>query len=308
MTKEAQHPRGALVLSFDLELGWGSVENQMWRQLEREQVFERTRPAMESLLQTMRSLDVPALWAVVGALCQKYGAYNLEYVPTEVRQGIEDMLQSAQPTTVDGRDLVEAIVSEPIGHLLGCHSYAHVRYGHRVADNHFVAADLSMFARYRPLTGNWAPVIIFPCNEEAHLDEIYQAGYRCCRASAHPPVKSGGVKRWFDRTRRMFTCPPLSTSRDIGPGFQRWTDSLLFNTGRRAALVPWVLRRARRGLRRAVKEGGTLHVWTHPFNLAETPELLQSLQTLLYDAARLRDAGRLSILPFGYDVVTNRVS
>ena len=60
------------------------------------------------------------------------------------------------------------------------------------------------------------------------------------------------------------------------------------------------LRRARLGLRNAETSGGTFHLWTHPFNLAnDAPYMLNVLETILQDAVRARDQGRISIDSIG---------
>jgi hypothetical protein len=51
--------RATLILSFDVELGWGAVENDTWRLKEEEGLFERTRPAVSSLLHLLEETEIP---------------------------------------------------------------------------------------------------------------------------------------------------------------------------------------------------------------------------------------------------------
>ena len=55
-----------------------------------------------------------------------------------------------------------------------------------------------------------------------------------------------------------------------------------------------------RGLHLAARTGRVFHLWTHPFNLGvRSEELLEGLDRILGEAACLRDAGELDILPMG---------
>ncbi len=71
---------------------------------------------------------------------------------------------------------------------------------------------------------------------------------------------------------------------------------MLFATrpGRLDAL-PYVYRKASRGLDAAVCTGGALHVWTHPYNFALSWGLSSVFVAFLRLAARLRDEGRLEV-------------
>lgn len=57
------------------------------------------------------------------------------------------------------------------------------------------------------------------------------------------------------------------------------------------------VRKARRGLDRAVKEGKVFHLWFHPFNLCtDRPGMTAALREILSSAANLRDRGLLKIM------------
>lgn len=293
--------RGKFVLSFDLELAWGSVENGAWERLEHEGVFIRTRQAVQSLLDVMDACAMPALWATVGALVEAPQEWQLAYLPDAVRRPIEQMVGRAEPASVDGRDLVQMIREAAVSHRFGCHTYGHARFGHPAMTAEVASRDLELFGQRTILMECGSDVFVFPCNEERYGEVVRQHGYRCCRASTRMPFQGSGWRRWADRLHRLVATPPLAERATLESGLTRCTDSLLYNTGGRAAMVPWLYRRAMRGLRRAAAQRGEYHVWTHPFNLAETAGLLESFQSLLLAAARLRDADQLEISIFGQD-------
>jgi hypothetical protein len=58
--------------------------------------------------------------------------------------------------------------------------------------------------------------------------------------------------------------------------------------------------RAVRGIDRAAERRRISHFWIHPINLAAAPSvMLPAMDQILTHAARLRDAGRIDILPMG---------
>ena len=72
------------------------------------------------------------------------------------------------------------------------------------------------------------------------------------------------------------------------------------NGVRRLLSTDRLVRRARRGLRAAVRRGETFHLWFHPCNFTDRLELMDEqfivLERILAEAAALRQAGRLDIL------------
>jgi hypothetical protein len=67
---------------------------------------------------------------------------------------------------------------------------------------------------------------------------------------------------------------------------------------RRLIPVSWRTRRALKGLRAAVQRHRIFHLWTHPTNLADAMEpMLDGLQAILEQAARLRERGLLRVMP-----------
>ena len=59
------------------------------------------------------------------------------------------------------------------------------------------------------------------------------------------------------------------------------------------------IRRAIRGLDRAVARREIFHLWFHPWNLAGDPDLLRCLDEILAYADRLRGSGDLTVMTMG---------
>ena len=140
-----------------------------------------------------------------------------------------------------------------------------------------------------------------------HFDLLAEAGFRCFR---------GPENKWFEtvpgeRLRaglrlidgRLATTPCVQHVQQTDDRLWMIPSSQFYapfmSVGRHVSLEARVMK-AVKGLRRAAETGGVFHLWTHPFNLGiRTDELLTGLQRILYEAGRLRDAGRLDILPMG---------
>lgn len=283
---------GTLVLSFDTELGWGSIENGLWRRREAAGVFGRTRGMLSTLLDRMDDLEIPATFAVVGGLLVRPDDLDLGHLPLPATRATERALEQAtREDTFYGPDVIEAIAGARVRHEIGCHTYSHTRFTYPGVDEESVRGDLSLFARTLPEGLGTARSLVFPRNEERFEDELKKAGFRAYRGGI-PASKGTRARRLVSSVLRP---PSLSGISEVRPGLLRTGSSLFFNPGyhRRYAL-PLVLAQASRGLGLAARTGGTLHVYNHPFNFAEVPGLLGAYTTFLGRAARLREAGLLS--------------
>lgn len=284
---------GTLVISFDTELGWGAIENGLWRRREAAGVYEKTRQALGLLLKRMDSLEIPATWAIVGGLLEKPGTYDLEHLPLPARRAAERVLSEAREDTFYGPDVVETIKGARVAHEIGCHTYSHTRFTYPAADETFAREELTCFTRVFSAEGlGIAKSLIFPRDEERFPEQVAEAGMKVYRGKSPTP---GGARA--ARLLHAATRPPrLSEISEPRPGLTRTTASVFFNSRRRRPhRLPFVLLQALRGLRLAAATGGTLHVYNHPFNFAEAPGLLGAYGVFLREATRMREAGSLRV-------------
>jgi hypothetical protein len=276
---------GNLVISFDLELGWGSVENGLWRFLERQGVFRKLRPALKRLLAAMDECEVAATWGTVGCLLARPEQRDVAHLPEALRGKATCFLEDAEESSFDGRDLVEMIHASGAQHEFCSHTYSHTRLGYPGLNSEIVGQELKKFADVFPSDLAWSNSLIFPLNQEGYYEQIYQAGFRLVRGKDVDAQTRSLVSKSFE----LIQTPLPSSRSEVFPGLWRETDSMLFNTGRRRWKLPFVRRRARLGLESARRNGSTFHVWTHPFDLAAEPETLTALIHLIRRAAKMRD-------------------
>jgi len=282
---------GCLVISFDTELAWGAIETKRWVQRQANGVYEHTRSVTRQLLEAFDSYEIPATFAIVGGMLEVPGKYSLDHLPEQARDRTRRALRDGLPNSFCGHDMIDMIARSRIRHAIASHSYSHTRFLHPGVTPEFVREDLRHYWRVLPTELNAVPALVFPQNDEGYYPEVRESGFRAIRGSDPEPDSR---YRWQRMLKSVIGSPPLSEIVDVGGGLVRNTGSVPFISGRRRRLL-LVERQARLGLDRAVREGGTLHVWNHPFNFAETPGLLSAFVRFLGIAATLRDQGRLVI-------------
>ena len=90
---------------------------------------------------------------------------------------------------------------------------------------------------------------------------------------------------------------PPPTSKEIidSSGVTRHYGSMLFNDAGNTHRIPLLERRVQLGLSNVVNKNHDLHIWSHPFNFAESEKLLESFRNMIEKIALLRDKGKLQI-------------
>ncbi len=293
---ESEKKLGRIILSFDLELGWGSIENGQYGPLEAAGVFQRTRGALRRLLQVLDDLEVGATWGMVGCLAEAPGQINLDHLPPPIRQSVARAIAVSRPETLDGRDLVEMIVQARAPHAFCSHTYSHFRFHHPLATQAIVERELELAARVISRNLPNTDRFIFPLNQEGYYSSVEAMGVTLCRGTDRN-LRPGWVGR-FRRSWCDLTGPRMSRRSRVGDRLWRVTDSVPMVTGRHPGRLWLVQHQLRRGLVRAAGGDGDLHVWTHPMDLGGQDALLEAVIEFVRAAARLRDQGRIRIERF----------
>jgi hypothetical protein len=99
----------------------------------------------------------------------------------------------------------------------------------------------------------------------------------------------------------LMTEPPVVLPKRVADGLVEIPGSMVYFPAhgfRRMVPVSCRTRRAGKGLDAAVRRRRIFHLWTHPTNLADVMEpMLWGLREILEQVARLRDRGRLAVMP-----------
>lgn len=118
------------VISIDTESIWGRMYSDVKAILLNNP--KRWRDSIDVLLNLFEKYDIPATWAIVGHLfldhCEKEDGIAHKNMP----KSKEDWYDCDPCTDIHrdplyyGKDIVEKIISSPVGHEIGYHSFSHV--------------------------------------------------------------------------------------------------------------------------------------------------------------------------------------
>lgn len=282
---------GKVVFTFDLELAWGAIESGPWQRRETQGVYKRTRDVITTLIDTMDELDIGASWAVVGGLMLEPGLQKLDHLPILAREQIDRAISSGQTESFDGRDLIKIIASSNTKQELCCHSYSHTRADFPGYTEETLNQELLNFSTTLPPGIQFSNKYIFPRNIINFTHILHKHGYHTIRSGNMAPIDNTQLKRTI---YSAVGTPFMSQETIIDSGMRQVSGSLFLNTGyHKAYRLPLISLRTNRGLKSAIQNGGTLHIWCHPFNLAESTGLLSNFISVLKKVSQFRDSGAL---------------
>lgn len=308
-------PRGIFTLSLDFELAWGSRDLYTdpapllrLARITRESVFG-------PLLGHLTRLGAVATWATVGHLflagaARTGGALHPglpeprhRWWPRPWFDGVPEGTEDSAPEFY-GRSLVLRL--RDAGQEIGSHSFSHPIFGDPGCSRETADAELGRCLAEARAVGVELRSFVFPRNVAGHVDLLARHGFTCWRGLEPVWYRDRRVPGTAARLAHIADVatvgrPPTVLPRRDGHGL--WvipaSTSLLPVEGVRR-LIPVRAREERviRCIDAAVADRRICHFWFHPINLAgDPPALLGAVGRILEHAARLRDAGRLDILP-----------
>lgn len=283
MNKMEKKP--AVVFTLDFELGWGSIENGKWAEREAKGVYKRLRNIIPELGKIFSRLEIPSTWGIVGAMNEPQGSQQMEHLPDKFRGLARNALRKGQAQTFDGRDLIEKLAKESRYIRLCSHTYSHTKVDSFRGNEKLFEQEMRLFEK----ATKSLPVerkLIFPQNIEGFYNVLISLDYKKIRGSETGSSIPNGIIRLKNN---LFDSPPASCFSKIGATLIRETGSLFFNA-RSSRLRRMLLSlQTRRGIRKIMNNEGVLHIYNHPFNLAEDSMLYRNYLMLLHEIAEMRD-------------------
>jgi peptidoglycan/xylan/chitin deacetylase (PgdA/CDA1 family) len=304
-----KRPGGALVVSLDFELYWGSRDRRSLA--ESRGNLEGTREAVPRLLEAFRRHGIHATWATVGLLFCDGKAEALQAAPAR-RPSYDDPNLSPYPHLESMRDedaalhfapdLVRRILDTP-GQELATHTFAHyycLEPGQTAAQ---LREDLAAAQRLaRTKFGRTLESLVFPRNQagRAAIELLKEVGILCYRGNERAWCYRARNRESESRLRRLvrlldtyFDVSGANTYPLAGPA-ERPVDLpssrfLRPYSPRLRALDGLRLRRIRSAMATAARRGEVFHLWWHPENFGtRTSENLAFLERVLAAFDRLR--------------------
>jgi len=298
MNQVDQNKTGKLIISLDFELGWGSIENGFWRKRQAAGVYERLRKDMATFIDFLDEREITLSWATVGAMVSDRHQQDFSHIPDELQSKYKEFIDTANPLTADGRDLYELVLRATSRQHICSHTFSHVRFSYPNFTEEAITQDLLLSKASKQDSPSPIQELVFPLNHDPSYKPLALAGYNLGRSK--PAYKYGADKGKVAKVMNQIILPPPMTIENVdNDGVTHHSGSMFFNwPGAHTAIrKQYVKNAAYRGLRKAVRDKETLHLWLHPYNLAEIPHLQQELQIYLEEACKLRSKGLLEICP-----------
>ncbi|MDP2307732.1 MAG: polysaccharide deacetylase family protein [Pseudomonadota bacterium] len=306
-------------LSLDFELAWGSRDLQGMRPEDLAPLLRMARVTRDrvfgALLDLLGTHGVVATWATVGHLflssaARVDGVLHPDVVPPRHawrRQpwfdGVPAGAEADHPEFY-GRSLVVRL--RDAGQEIGSHSFSHPIFGDPGCSPQTADTELSRCVAEASELGIQLRSFVFPRNVVGHTEVLARHGFTCWRGPEPVWYRHGAVPGPISRLAHLADVARAGRPPTVLPFRDRnglWcipaSASFLPIDGVRR-LIPMSRRvdRGIRGLEQAARDRRICHLWLHPINLASDPSaMLAGLERVLAQAARLRDAGTLEILP-----------
>jgi len=307
-------PRGVFTLSLDFELIWGTLDLFGPEGFERACRVEREE-VIDGLLALLEEYEVTATWYVLGHLllgsCRRVNGVAHPGIVRPRHSWVQGDWFRHDPCgdedshpTFYGRRLVEKILACRVPQEIGSHSFSHVIFSDPGCSRETAASEIQESLRAAGELGVRPRSFAFPRNRVGHLDLVRDLGFTSYR---------GPGPRWYERQEPegvasrlahlvevvMATSPPLVLPVRTPEGLVNLPGSMIYfpmHGVRKAVPVALRVRRAHKGLDAATRKRRVFHLWFHPTNLADRPDLmLRGLRDILRHVAALRKRGELSV-------------
>ena len=219
---------------------------------------------------------------------------RMDHLPIELQNKTLMALESSKSTTFNGRDLFDLIQGTPL-QSFASHGYSHMRFSYPGVTSEVVDRELKLCSNIWSDNDLSTEVFIFPQNHEGFFDQLHHNGIKKVRGAEYGNTNRSLVKRVVSK---VIMPPPLSKDSKIN-NVELSTGSLFYNAPLGSKAYAYLLNlQFSRGLKQACRQGGVFHLYNHPFNLSESPDLFSSYCNMLKNIARKRDSGKLEIISF----------
>ncbi len=319
---------GALVISLDFELHWGTRDHLSRLDPDYASLVEERR-AVHDLISVFAERRIRATWATVGFLFastwEEVSPHLPPIRPVYARSELDPYGEPVGPDEDHDPEhlagtLVDLIAASP-GQEVGSHTFSHYYCLEQGQSEATFRADLAAAQAMAHARGLKVSSLVLPRNQwnPSYSGAVLDLGFRCIRGNqrswAHRPAAGGGdVRRRAARLADTYvglSPPPTTAWNEVAQpsglcdvpasAFLRPYDAS------RRRLEPLRRARLRSGLRHAARTGRIFHLWWHPHNFAlNRSENLSLLDHVLDDFDELTRTEGMETLTMCD--VTHRVS
>lgn len=310
-TSKVLLPKGTFVLSLDTELCWGVVDKPD-QLIKNKKYYEQARDCIADILNLLEKYNITATWAIVGHLfleeCVLVNGQKHSDVPRSTYPWYDKDWLEESPCTCHkedplwyGQDIIKQIINCRVHQEIACHSFLHIPYGDRNTKRATIHADLSNCVCLARKFDLRLKSFVFPRNVAGYIDELSSFGFEAYRG-AEPswyrgfPNKLRSICHIIDQL--LAITPPVSVP-VYDQGLYNIPASMFYRPmdGYRSFLpIILKIRKARKGIRKAIRDKKVFHLWFHPFNIATNrSKLLYGLEEIFKEVYSGRENGKLEV-------------
>lgn len=295
---------GALVISLDFELHWGTRDHVSRDDLAYRFVADE-RSAVHDLISVFVQRNIRATWATVGFLFASTLEELQPHLPSLRPAYRHPQLDPYRETVGPDEDhdpehlagsIVDLIATSP-GQEVGSHTFSHYYCLEPGQDDATFRADLAAAQAVAAVRGLKLSSLVLPRNQwnPAYTDAVLDLGFRCIRGNqlswAHraTPGRGDAVRRaarLADTYVGLSPPPTTSWSEVVLPSGLCDVPASAFlrpHNPRRRQLEPLQRARLRSGMQEAARTGRIFHLWWHPHNFVQNRRQNLSLLEHLLD-------------------------
>lgn len=293
--------KATFIISLDTEMLWGFVVNPANKHLPIvKEKGDHYREIIDFLLNLFERYRIPATWAFVGHLfldhCKKEDGIPHKNMPRFRGDwyDLDPCTNIYKDPLWYGRDILDKVLSSPVEHEIGYHSFSHVPFTE--CSREVAQAEVDEGIRLAEEFGIELKSFVFPQNRVAHVDILKQNGFRIFRGrnSVHGNINQRFITRYFNGA--LDKTVALSVEPKWRNGIWEISSSMFFCDPRyHFTLLP----RAKIGLEMAIRQKKVFHIFLHPHNLLVYDALKKDLEKFLAYASKRRAQGKLDITTMG---------
>jgi len=317
--------KGVFLFDIEVELAWGIIDKQIDRKGLRN-ASEKVREHLDNILFLLNKYSIPVTWGIVGHLilsrCESgSGMAHPEMPRPSYSWKASDWYENdpcktlAEEPAFYGKDVVDTIVEYTMKTQnpedIACHSFSHQIFGDPGCNDAVAEAEVKRCSSLlKENYGIHPRVFIFPRDSVGHLDVLRKEGYLSFRGPIPRSITysetDAGILTRFRKNISLAiylasfyaSVPPPVVSPRIENELVNVPASLCYNKKPFIALS-LIVRKAKKGIDRAIKEKKIFHLYTHLINLGVAPKpeaFIKGLEDILAYANSEREEKKLDIM------------
>lgn len=287
-----QKKKGKFVISLDTELAWGTRGESFYNSQ-----YEKTREIIKKLLKLMDEYEIPATWAIVGHLFLKdESEFPVEHSHKKeiwYPNSFEDKSLWFAP------EIVEWIKSAKVNHEIGSHGFTHALCHEERTTREVFISELKGSQSVAKNTGVDISTLVYPQNSIKYTDTLSENGFSCYRGVDPTWYNkyTGILKKLGHVLDNYFRITPPTVNPVMDGNVVNLPGSYFFpHKDGWAKFLPisFRVKKAKKAIKKAIKNGETFHLWFHPFNFASDEEgLLEGLENVFEFVQKQVKKGKL---------------